>query len=440
MCGFLVSRGGRGNRRFIQRRGPDQRGVLEQGGLCFEHFLLHVTGDPTPQPFVDGDIIAVYNGELYGQPFTHSDGENIIPAYLEAGPSFPRLLDGEFAIALYDFAANLAFFATDCFATKPLWRNGVECASYQSGVGGHKIEANTVEVVRISTGELLARGPHFAWSWYQYVTDYDACLEAWELAVRKRYHPRCFIGLSSGYDSGAIACALRDRPFKAYSVIASETRDIIEQRAALLPDVTIIETFDAAKQERHLRDNAEEFHYRIRYDDGIATTSYKKDWASLALSHICSLASAAGYKVCLSGGGADEILSDYALIPRQSEFKGRFPDVLSEWSNFTGSCQYSYLGKEECVGGSWGIETRYPFLDAAFVQSFLSLAAPLKNAHYKAPLREYFLRHGFPFEQDRKIGFLPPKEHRRVPNGKLPQPHSHPVVSHQAGSRRRSVP
>ena len=88
-----------------------------------------------------------------------------------------------------------------------------------------------------------------------------------------------------------------------------------------------------------------------------------------------------------------------------SDFKGRFPNDLVQWANFTGSCQYSYLGKEECVGGSWNIETRYPFLDTAFVQSFLSLAAELKNRNYKAPLFEYMTRTGFPFQRDVKIGW-----------------------------------
>jgi asparagine synthetase B (glutamine-hydrolysing) len=117
------------------------------------------------------------------------------------------------------------------------------------------------------------------------------------------------------------------------------------------------------------------------------------------------MANMEGRKVMLSGTGADEILCDYSLIPNQSEFKGRFPDELRPWANFTGSCMYSYLGKEECVAGSWAIETRYPFLATDFVQAFLSLEVSLKNRHYKAPLYEYLTREGFPFNPNTKIGF-----------------------------------
>jgi hypothetical protein len=70
---------------------------------------------------------------------------------------------------------------------------------------------------------------------------------------------------------------------------------------------------------------------------------------------------------------------------------------------------YSYIGKEEHVGGSWSIETRYPYLDSAFVQSYLSLTAELKNRNYKAPLYEYLTRERFPLQVGRKIGFSPRK-------------------------------
>ena len=406
MCGFVVSKGGF-NDRFIARRGLDEHSWCEHNGFWFHHYLLHITGEMVRQPFVSGDVVAIYNGEIYNLPFQRSDGENIIPAYQDNWRAFPKQLDGEFAIALYDFKHDLAVFATDRFGTKPLWRNGVECASYQSGVGGHKIPANTVEYVRISDGETILVTTYHEWDWRQRVNTYDFCLEAFRASVDKRYKPGCFIGLSSGYDSGAIACALRGLSFKAYAMLASENRQIVLDRAKALGNVEVIPYFNIAEQERHLAENAEEFTYNIRYDDGVNIASYKDDYAAKALSHICMAASAEGRKVCLSGMGADEILSDYSLIPRQSELKGVFPVNLKPWTNFTESCMESYLMKEELVAGSWGIETRYPYLDTAFVQAFLSLTPELKNRHYKAPLYEYLTREEFPFERGVKIGFSP---------------------------------
>lgn len=406
MCGFLVAPTGVGETRFLRRRGPDVASALEWGGWQFQHFLLSITGEPTPQPFVDGDSVCVYNGEIYNLSYVRSDGENILPAYRDCGADFPNVLDGEFAIAIYDFGRDTALFVTDRFATKPIWVNGAMCASYESGVGGHKVPAHTIEAVCISTGQTRWIQSYHDWDWRQRVGSYDECLEAFERAVERRYRRHCFIGLSSGYDSGAIACALGDRDFKAYVVLASESPRIVSQRVKRLRDVEVIDTFDLHVQAQHLETDAEEFHYAIRYDSGISRASYKSDYAAKALSYICSLAAAERRRVYLSGTGADEILSDYALIPQQSTLKGHFPNILTPWPNFVGSCQYSYLGKEECVAGSWGIETRYPFLDTAFVQAFLSLTPALKNRHYKAPLFAYLTTHHYPFEVDRKIGFL----------------------------------
>jgi asparagine synthetase B (glutamine-hydrolysing) len=98
MCGFLVYSAAGDNRR-IRRRGPDATCGLTAGGMTFVHNLLSTTGACLPQPFVEDDIVCVYNGQIYNQPFTRSDGEVLIPLYKKHGVSFARQLDGEFAIA-----------------------------------------------------------------------------------------------------------------------------------------------------------------------------------------------------------------------------------------------------------------------------------------------------------------------------------------------------
>jgi asparagine synthetase B (glutamine-hydrolysing) len=399
MCGFLISKNG--NSKFISPRGQDGHGMVKRG-LKFEHFLLNITGEPTLQPFIQDDIYCVYNGEIYNKKFKKSDGENLIPLYKEYGIKMVEHLEGEYAIAIYDFKNDKAVFITDLFATKPIWRNGIECASYESGVGGHKIRANSIEVVEISTGKEIIIHPYHQWDFTQFKDNYDDCLVALVNAVRKRYKPGCFIGLSSGHDSGTIASILKGKDFKCYTIIASEDRNVINERAKLVP-TEIIEDFDIRLEEEHLN-QAEEFLYKINYDSGFYGESYKKDYASKALSHICRKANSEDRKVYLSGMGADELVADYSAIPNQSEFKGKFPDELKEWKNFYDNCMYSYLGKEECVGGSWNIETRYPFLDKDFVQEFLWLKPELKNAKYKSVITEYLERSGFPFHR-KKIGF-----------------------------------
>lgn len=397
MCGFLVYKQ-TGNNFYIQKRGQDYTNKVERNGFTFVHNLLAITGEFAPQPYEEDGIVCVYNGEIYNHAYKKSDGENIIPLYKKYGVEFVKYLDGEWAIALYDFNNYIAIFATDLFATKPLWRNGLECASYHSGVGGHKIPANTVEVVYFTGKEEAVK--YHEWDLNQHKTSYDDWINAFENAVKKRAIDGCFIGLSSGYDSGAIACEmLRQKvDFKAFIISGREDSSVLEKRMSLIPNHQLIKTPDDFREEKEWIDkNIEDFRYKV-------PQRLKDDSASLGLSKICRLAHVEGRKVYLSGQGADEIIGDYALKPHQSTFKGKFPDKLTLWENFYEGYQYSYLGKEEYVAGSHSIETRYPFLDEAVVQEFLWLAPSLKNKYYKAPIYEYLRRNNFPTAFDKKIG------------------------------------
>ncbi len=399
MCGILVYRN-RGNNFYIQKRGQDFTSEVKRNGFTFIHNLLHITGKFTPQPYIEGDIVCLYNGEIYNHKFVRSDGENIIPLYKKYGANFPKYLDGEWAIALYDFDKGLAIFTTDLFATKPIWRRGLECASYESGVGGHKIAANTIEIVYFDGKEKSK--PIHEWDLNQYKDNYDDWITAFEKAVKKRAVKNCFLGLSSGYDTGAIVCALlkQGANFKAYIIEGREDREILKLRMKLIDNYEYLDHAVNFRQElAWIKDNVEDFKYKLKTKKRL-----RDDSAALGLSKIARLAHQEGRKVYLSGQGADEIIADYALFPYQSTFKGKFPEKLYLWENFYDGAQYSYLGKEEYVAGSHSVETRYPFLDRDVVQEFLWLKADLKNKYYKAPIQVYLKRNHFPFAEGVKIG------------------------------------
>lgn len=397
MCGFLVYKN-KGNNFYIQKRGQDYINIVKINGFNFIHNLLSITGDFAPQPYVEDDIVCVYNGEIYNLPYKKSDGENLIPLYKKYGTEFTKYLDGEWAVALYDFKNYIALFATDLFATKPIWRNGLECASYESGVGGHKIPANTIEIVSFKGKEDVIN--YHKWDLDQHKNDYDDWILAFEKSINKRAIKNCFIGLSSGYDSGAIACEMIKQgiDFKAFLIQGIEDKKTLDERMKLIKNCELIKTPDDFSEEKKwIDENIENFNYKI-------PQRLKDDSASLGLSKICRLAHSEGRKVYLSGHGADEIIGDYALKTHQSMFKGKFPDKLSLWENFYDGYLYSYLGKEEYVAGSHSIETRYPFLDQAVIQEFLWLSLNLKNKHYKAPIHEYLTRNKFPNLYNKKIG------------------------------------
>jgi asparagine synthetase B (glutamine-hydrolysing) len=169
-----------------------------------------------------------------------------------------------------------------------------------------------------------------------------------------------------------------------------------------------------ADSHNYIVKNTEPYNYSIYSDVGDYNQNIRlvDDSGSNWLSLVCGHARQDGYKVCLSGGGADEIISDYGIeghrIFPQSNFGGKFPEDLRSifpWASFYGSSMESYMMKEEYVGGAYGIETRYPFLDKKVVQEFLNLDISLKNTHYKSAIYEYLTRNEVPFAHCSKIGF-----------------------------------
>ena len=402
MCGFVIYKK-QGNNEFIKYRGPDMTNELHRHNFNFIHNLLSVTGEFTSQPYIDGEIVCLYNGEIYNQPYAKSDGEVLIPLYKNFGYDFPKHLDGEFAIAIYDFEAELAIFVTDPFATKPLWIHGIECASYYSGVGGLQLAPNTILIKDIPTGEEVFKDNYHKWDWNQYKSSYDDWIKAFSNAIKKRAVNGCFIGLSSGYDSGAIHAELlkREIAFKSFSIMNNENKETIKKRITTGEEFEELE-FDFKKIKEMLQSKMEKVPYYFGQEKQVLD-----DVASVGLGAICQKAGVEGRKVLLSGQGADEIIGDYALYPKQSNFKGIFPQKLTEWQNFANGFQRDYLNKEEYVAGAFGIETRYPFLDQQVVQEFLWLSTELKNRHYKAPLYEYLTRNNVPFDENVKKGFRP---------------------------------
>jgi asparagine synthetase B (glutamine-hydrolysing) len=430
MCGFGVTNkiGIATSNKFCQKRGPDMTNIRMINGIEFLHNLLHITGSMISQPLIKDDVVTVFNGEIYNYKSFgnyNSDGECIIDLYNQYGDNFVSRLDGEFAICLIDFKNQKLIIANDVFACKPLWYEfkGKEfcVGSYNSqltGLGfaqGKKLKANTTEVYNLKTLSLTNRLENVKFDIRQHKTSFDDWLLAFSNSIKKRTantNKGMFVGMSSGYDSGAIACELEKQniDFKAYSITNNENNEILDARLKLISNkepfsMTPIE-FEKWKQE--LRNNCEDFYYQDQFFD----YNIKKDQASMGLASICSRANKEGRRIYFSGQGADEIISDYGFggkkIYKHSSFGGLFPQNLQDffpWHSFWDGTQIQYLNKEEYVAGHFGIETRYPFLDKDLVQEFLWLSADLKNSKYKSCLDEYLKVNNFPYQPSEKRGF-----------------------------------
>jgi asparagine synthase (glutamine-hydrolysing) len=125
-----------GMRARIRHRGPDQGSTDAFGPCVLGHQRLQVI-DPELgyQPVANeaGEVIAVFNGELYNFPELREElaarghevrGRGDTPVlphlYEEFGPRFVERLDGMFAIALWDTARRRLVLARDRLGKKPL--------------------------------------------------------------------------------------------------------------------------------------------------------------------------------------------------------------------------------------------------------------------------------------------------------------------------------
>lgn len=443
MCSFLFSskEPNADSNRLMVRRGPDKTNLIEVGDYFFMHNLLSITGEFTPQPFVDEEreVVVVYNGEIYNADGYDSDGKIIIPRYFQYGFRMPRHLDGEFAICLVDYRNQKILLSTDVFATKPLWwcvEDGeIGVASYESALLGlgfknpKKVPANTRLLIGFDSHTreycIEDQGTLFDFDLNQTKDSFDDWNAAFSEAIRKRTQncrEKIFIGLSSGYDSGSIACELRKQnvPHTAYTLTGTENMDVLDRRHQIFNDNSIHKVYTLPEQDRgmivqYIMSVVEPFKNTIHS----SSSDYNEygmdivdDHGGGSLAFICDHATRDGNKVYLSGSGADEIFSDYGFGGvkkyQHSNFGGLFPDDLRTifpWASFYGSSQETYIAKEEHVAGSFGIETRYPYLDKYVVQEFLSLTPELKNSKYKSVLYNYLTENNYPFCENEKIGF-----------------------------------
>lgn len=444
MCSFIISNFTIENIEYVnffnKKRGPDRTNKIVKNGVEFIHNLLSITGEFRVQPFIDNDIVCLYNGEIYNYKnidnSAESDGKILIPLYKKYGKEFVKKIDGEFSIVLYDFQAGEIIVATDTFSTKPLWfglkQDGKYCfSSYKSVLDRlnftnvRKVEPNRVIVLDIKTLEIKNIDVIKKFDLdNQIKTSYDDVIVAFENSIKKRtqnLREKIFIGLSSGYDSGMIACELikQNINFKSFSIKAEENIQVIEERHKILKTANkevekiLLSRKDFEQTKSFIKQNCEEFKYEIKRSGFVTPGEFMTDdKGAVGLGFICKKAIDEGIKIYLSGQGADEIISDYGFNGKKyynhSTIGGLFPEDLKKvfpWNNFYKGTQISYLGKEENISGGYGIEGRYPFLDFEFVQEFLWLNVELKNANYKSVLFEYLRRNKFPFEENKKIGF-----------------------------------
>lgn len=122
---------------LLTHRGPDDAGIYvgEGVGLAARRLsIIDLSGGHQPLCNEDGTVWLAYNGEVYNAPVlraeleaaghcfkTHTDTETIVHAYEQWGDDFVARLRGMFAFAVWDDKRRRLLLARDRFGVKPLY-------------------------------------------------------------------------------------------------------------------------------------------------------------------------------------------------------------------------------------------------------------------------------------------------------------------------------
>jgi len=114
-------------------RGPDNQSYINNNGVFLGHSRLSII-DLNPrsnQPFRDGDLVMIYNGEVYNYKelisdhhldvVTKSDTEVVLAMYRKYGSACLEYFNGMFAFIIYDESTGDIFAARDRLGIKPLY-------------------------------------------------------------------------------------------------------------------------------------------------------------------------------------------------------------------------------------------------------------------------------------------------------------------------------
>lgn len=384
--------------RAMGRRGPDANGVrrerLGDQWCTMLHTRLSIVDlDPRAhQPFVEDGLSLVYNGEIYnhievrqelerhGHVFsTASDTEVLAKAWLQWGADAFDRLDGMWAFALIDRRRGRLILGRDRFGEKPLylWQVGDSLyfgseVKFLAELAGTKPEVDQRQIRRylVNGYKSLYKQPR---TWFEGVRELPAATWAslagpgpvepiayWSLnyapqamtaddalagvrerldeAVRTRLRadvPVAFC-LSGGIDSSTLAGIAAKRhghAVHAFSVIDGDERyhelDNIDATVAFLG-------CDSHKVHSSTENFFEELADLVAYHDGpvVTITYYLHAFLSRAIAE-------RGYKVALSGSGADELFTGYydhyAFWLAEMSGRSDFPSLLEAWRGSYGA-------------------------------------------------------------------------------------------------------
>lgn len=418
---------------LLNSRGPDSTNTIKLDEFFITHTLLSMTGEFTTQPLIDDELVILFNGEIYNYQDNDSYKSDIFKikeAYLNSKELFFNELDGEFAIILLDLKESKLFFGSDLFGTKPLYYyfkdQEFQISSYAECINSDenfsiRCKPNEMYIYDIKNRKLEIKQNIHKFKLDQNKENFDDWNIAFINAIKKRFlnaKHDIILPLSAGHDSGSIACAmdLLNIKYDTFSFIGKEDKVVLNQRLDIKRssnngDVYLCEMLsDQQRNEikEYMLKNCSDINYGPNHSEVISKGIDDNGAHGLTFLLRESLDKNDKIRILASGQGGDEIYGNLQFYSFGKPNPKKFPRNINKvfpWENFYYGAQSSYLGKEESISGSFGIESRYPLLDKQVVQEFLSLKHKLKNKYFKSPVTNFLKENNYPFLTGNPVKF-----------------------------------
>ncbi|XMB67511.1 asparagine synthase B [Mycoplasmatota bacterium zrk1] len=415
MCGFLVySETDIDLREYekgfykIKHRGPDMTRIeIGKGIFGFHRLSIMDLSEAGMQPFKYEENMIVCNGEIYNyldlkkdleiQYKSKSDCEILLPLYKIYKTDFFKMLDGEFALCLYDKRKNKFIAGRDPIGIRPMFYG-------YSKVSNSIMFASEVKAINELCSEVYSFPPGHYYDGEKFIRYYDPSIASTYIndslkdittglnkrltkGIEKMLPSDAPIGflLSGGLDSSlvcSIASKKLDMQIKTFS-IGMETDAIDLKYAKEVAEFIKSDHTEVIISKDDVLNSIEEVIYKLESWD-ITTIR-----ASIGMYLICKyIREQTDIRVVLTGEISDELFgykyTDFA--PSESEFQKESIKRIRE------IFMYDVLRADRCIAGN-SLEARVPFGDLDFVDYVMSINPSKKINSYGQG--KYLLRKAF---------------------------------------------
>jgi asparagine synthase (glutamine-hydrolysing) len=420
MCGILAVFGNNINQdlaleqgKKMAHRGPDDYGYQAiASGLLAQYRLSIMGGQDGKQPIQGaGSTWVIHNGEVYNYQQlirdelagvtlrTHSDSEVIVHLYEKYGYQFLNHLDGIYAFVVADEQTGRYIAGRDPIGVKPLYY-GTDaqgniwfasemkvladiCISFQVFPPGHFYTPET-GIVRYYYPEWERKLP---------TKEVDLRLEASLCAVVEKQldcHVPYGCLLSGGLDSSLIAAIAARKLAETGEKLHTFSIGVHENVPDLIAARRVADFIGSIHHEFHFTET-----------EGIAAVD-KLIWhlesydvttirASVPMYLLSKKITEMGFKMVLSGEGADELFGGYLYFHEA-------PDDISFEYELKRRLRLLYTAdvlRADKATMAFGLEARVPFLDRDFIQTAMSISPGLKRPVLHGRMEKAVLRSAF---------------------------------------------